>query len=230
MKTIAVVIAAIVLAGYFGFHVTHPSATIRYRLTLTVDTPEGIKTGSGVIQVTYAKAVRILGSSAEITIGVKGEAVVVDLGKRGLLFALLKAGKEPRSAPDWIVLKAFGFKGGALGSPPDANIARLQTLHGKKQLSSQELPLLVRFRDIHDPTSVERVDPDNLAASFGPGVRLADATIEITDDPVTNGIEKRLPWLKAVEERGGALDGTRFPDNNALKSNLGGLAFRQGGA
>lgn len=91
----AALIVVVLVGGYFGFNAMYPSATIRYRLTLAVNTPEGIKTGSGVIEVTYAKAVRLLGSSAEITTGVKGEAVVVDLGKRGILFALLKEGAKP---------------------------------------------------------------------------------------------------------------------------------------
>jgi hypothetical protein len=41
------------------------------------------------------------------------------------------------------------------------------------------------------------VDPNDLAASFGPGVTLKTATVEITDDPITKGIEIRLPWLKS---------------------------------
>jgi hypothetical protein len=71
------------------------------------------------------------------------------------------------------------------------------------------LPLLVRFRDISDPKTVEKVDPANLAASFGAGVKLTRATIEtvpsgywpfnlfgIGGSPVTRGIEARLPWWK----------------------------------
>ncbi len=82
---------------------------------------------------------------------------------------------------------------------------------GTKALSFAELPILVRFRDINDPTSVERVDPDNLAASFGPGVTLVNASIEIVSSgfwpfralglsgtPVTTGIEKRLVGLPAL--------------------------------
>ncbi len=53
--------------------------------------------------------------------------------------------------------------------------------------------MLVRFRNIRDPSSVETVDPDNLAKSFGAGVRLKRITVQITDDPVTSGIDKRLP-------------------------------------
>jgi copper chaperone CopZ len=43
--------------------------------------------------------------------------------------------------------------------------------------------------------AVQRVDPANLAASFGPGIRLKRITVEVTDDDVTTGIEKRLRWL-----------------------------------
>jgi hypothetical protein len=65
--------------------------------------------------------------------------------------------------------------------------------------------MLVRFRDIADPTSVEKVDPDNLAASFGEGVKLRRITVQLTDDPVTTGIEKRLGWLRSVGEERGTL-------------------------
>jgi hypothetical protein len=57
--------------------------------------------------------------------------------------------------------------------------------------------VLVQFRDPSDPTSVEPVDPLDLAASFEPGVTLKSAFVEITDDPITRGIEDRLPWLKS---------------------------------
>jgi hypothetical protein len=47
---------------------------------------------------------------------------------------------------------------------------------------------------------------------------------------VTEGvIERALPWLKDATERGGSIDGTRFPATNALRSNLGALAFKRRG-
>ena len=55
--------------------------------------------------------------------------------------------------------------------------------------------MLVTFADRDDPTSVARVDPDDLAASFGEGVKLRRITVQLTDDPVTSGIEERLGWL-----------------------------------
>jgi hypothetical protein len=63
-------------------------------------------------------------------------------------------------------------------------------------LAPNALPMLVRFRDVGDPKSVELVDPDHLDASFGPGVKILRAKAEITNEPITAGIEKRLRWLK----------------------------------
>ena len=63
-----------------------------------------------------------------------------------------------------------------------------------------DYPMLVTFTDIDDPKSVQRVDPANLAASFGPGIRLKRITVEVTDDDVTTGIEKRLRWLDHLEQ------------------------------
>lgn len=53
----------------------------------------------------------------------------------------------------------------------------------------------MRFRDVGNPHTVEEVNPDNLAASFGPGVHLKALTVQLTGEPVTLGIRDRLPWL-----------------------------------
>ena len=98
------------------------------------------------------------------------------------------------------------------------------------ELAPGDLPLLVRFRDINDPRTVERVDANDLAASFGPGVYLKRATIEITRDPVTTGIEKRLAWLGPLRSRGASLDGDKSVarSSNALANVLGPGSFQAG--
>lgn len=169
------ILFGVALLGGLALYVAWPSATIRYRLTLEVETPEGLRSGSGVIQVRYVKAIPFLGVSAAWGATVTGEAVAVDLGPRGVLFALLKEGEDPRSAPEYIVLRAFGFPYGAMPTPVAEGIARIAALRGRTELPIGSLPLLVRFRDLSDPKSVERVDPGNLAASSGEGVRLTRA-------------------------------------------------------
>jgi hypothetical protein len=187
----------------------------RYRLTVEVETPEGLKTGSSVVEVSTT----IAGKNSIPTPGyvsrrARGEAVTVDLGKRGVLFGLLRSDENS----DWAAGVMFGFA-------PDVPIPRdadgkydsaahfrdrfMAMLENRKLIvlperfkSSEGLarPMLVRFRDINDPTTVERVDPDNLTASFGEGTKLRRVTVQLTDDPVTTGIEKRLGWLK--DQRG----------------------------
>lgn len=62
-----------------------------------------------------------------------------------------------------------------------------------------QYPMLVTFGDIADPASVTLVDPGDLAASFGPGVKLKAVTLDVTDEPVTLGrVEGVLGWLDQI--------------------------------
>jgi len=73
--------------------------------------------------------------------------------------------------------------------------------------------MMVTFGDLADPTSVAEVDPDYLAATFGEGVKLKRVTVELTDDPVTTGIEARLGWLPGYYDK--MLDGRAINTINA---------------
>jgi hypothetical protein len=190
MKNRAIVVLAIVGLSVLSFNYMYPSATHRYRLTLVADDNGKPVVGSGVIEASYWKQIQIL-SSAEYGSSARGEAVIVDFGEKGLLFSLLK-GDDVHSDADWIVPLAFGIE---RTSPAEIEVYQLRALTGKTELPLSKLPILVRFRDINDPKTVERVDPNNIAASLGPGVTLVAATIEITGDPVSTGIEKRLAWM-----------------------------------
>lgn len=64
--------------------------TYRYRLTVEVETPEGLRIGSSVIEVRTHKGAAFPGpEAATAQVQVRGEAVAVDLGYRGVVFALL---------------------------------------------------------------------------------------------------------------------------------------------
>ena len=100
MKRLGIFLALIV-AAVAVYRVAYPSVTVRYRLTLEAQVEGEPKTGSGVIEVTYSKIVQLWGRT-DLGIGVRGEAVVLDLGSRGTLFALLKADTDSRSIPESI--------------------------------------------------------------------------------------------------------------------------------
>ena len=76
-----------------------------------------------------------------------------------------------------------------------------------------DYPELVRFRDIRDPKTVELVDPNDLAKSFGAGVKLRRIMLTVVDGPVTVGIEQRLPWLVRYGNK--MLDGSELESFDA---------------
>ncbi len=188
--------------------------TYRYRLTVEVDTPEGLRTGSSVIEVTTRISGRYsIPNPGQVIHSVRGEAVVVDLGSRGTLLIdwastvlFLAAPQVPlattRGLPNSshldfdIRFKAALALAGAQVIPRDYR-DRIGSRHQPGDPPSA-WPMMVRFRDLADPKSVEKINPDDLSASFGAGVKLRRITAERTDDPVTSGILARLPWLDSA--------------------------------
>ncbi|MEQ1718867.1 MAG: hypothetical protein ABL907_23265 [Hyphomicrobium sp.] len=233
---LAILLAVMVGPPYTLFQTAYPTVTHRYRLTLVADDNGKPVTGSSVIEASYWKAPMFMLSPAEYGSSARGEAVAVDFGEKGVLFALLK-GEDVHSDASWIVRTAFGIE---RFSPPDAELRKLRALRGSTELPFSSLPILVRFRDINDPKTVERVDPNNLAASFGPGVKLINVTIEIvhsglwplnvfgiTGTPLTTGIEKQLAWLPNYYDK--LLDGDRTHGagaENRLANSLGSGNFK----
>lgn len=181
--------SSVTASAIAGCGLVAPHWVYRYRLTLEVDTPNGVKTGASVIEVRRKKAI-----NGAIEGKVQGEAAVVDLGDRGLLFALLRG---ERGGPDWpfsFIHRPLAALLGTEDMVSETALDKLVRLQGTSlELTPPDYPTLVRFRDPRDPRSVEAVDPANLAASFGPGVRLKRIVVQVTDDPVTTGIDKVLP-------------------------------------
>ena len=177
--------------------------TYRYRLTVEVETPDGLKTGSSVIEV--RQRLGYAGSSPgnlAVERRARGQAVAVDLPGGRTLFALLQSEDNIDWASNVMLRVAPNYQYEAFEDKFD----NMLLLKGAVELPRtwprlgrdfrmSGYPMLVTFGDIRDLTSVERVDPDDLAASFGEGVSLKRITVEMTDDPVTTGIEKRLGWL-----------------------------------
>jgi hypothetical protein len=179
--------------------------TIRYRLTLEVETPEGTKTGSGVIEHAARwndGILRGLGAGPGLAVATRGEAIIVDLGARGLLLCLLTRDiTRPGSSDELLLPAIFPFEkwGGAIDNY-SAYLGRLEWRKPVADAPLKRLPMLARLRDPQDPATAERVDPTNLAATFGAGVRLVRVTAQITDDPLAPpAIENKLPWIRTLQ-------------------------------
>ena len=191
----------------------------RYRLTVEVETPEGLKTGSSVIEVKQ-RLVRAGSSPANMAVErrVRGEAVAVDLPGGRTLFALLRSDNNV----DWASYVMQTFAPHTDSETFAQQLDNMLLLEGEIVLprtfppvghleERSAYPMLVTFGDLDDPTSVEEVDPDDLAATFGEDVSLKRITVQVTDDPVTSGIERRLGWLGNIREMN--LSNEDFPED-----------------
>ncbi|MEA3039428.1 MAG: hypothetical protein QOE79_1941 [Sphingomonadales bacterium] len=162
----------------------------RYRMTVVVDTPQGPRTGSSVIEV-RGRSTGPLAASA-FTRRARGEAVFVDLPGGHTLFALLSSPSNGYDAAGLYPVLAYEST-----LPPGHDWH--QEFEGLKRerepalLPSDAYPRLITFRDPKDAKSIEVVDPADLAAVFGPGIALKNIEIAITSDPVTKKLSSRLP-------------------------------------
>lgn len=205
-----VVLPAIVLASCGSGYEELPS--YRYRLTVEVETPEGIRSGSSVIEVrTWLAGPNTVPNPNVIRTRENGEAVTIALGSRGKLYALLRSG----NFMDWP---------GRVAIPPlttkrvdpqlyrRAEIESARSLKGVREISKvrlsashemQNWPDLVRFEDESRPDTIKWVDPTKLDSIFGRGYAVRRVTIQIVEAPVTRSIFADLPWLadKSAEAR-----------------------------
>lgn len=203
-----------------------PNNALRYKMTVEVDTPEGVKSGF---------TVREMGLSTDnimrpTTGSLKGEAVAVDLPGGQVLFALLTGGDG-----DVDYAMQIGGRAEVWGkSPSEPRYGPVELYPAAPNTVGLErtdpLPMLVRFRDLSNPKSVERVAPANLAATFGPGVRLRRITVEMTDGDVTTGIERRFSWWGIYRNEQRRLNGNNSiaMSTNDLADNIGTGTFSVG--
>ncbi|MEP5937736.1 MAG: hypothetical protein ABJ239_05370 [Erythrobacter sp.] len=186
-------------------------------MTVEVDTPEGLKTGSSVIEIeTRLETNPESPASQRTSRRVKGEAAFVNLGERGSLFALLRSEDDVDFAKRIMFLMApkgrdkngdpfLGRFNNMLEMTEPVELPATQAEINPSLAEMKGQPMLVTFGDLDDPSSVARVDPDDLAASFGDGVSLRRITVQMTNDRVTTNIENRISWFDKVEANGGGL-------------------------
>lgn len=217
MKKIGIVaivlITLLIAAGAYAMGDLYVSGTWRYKTTVVIETPEGLRTGSAVREVSNsASSIKLGFSQATNPAKAIGEAVVVDLGKRGKLFALMSGYKWGPDYAHSILYDVFPSERG--GTTPEGIRFYKNLKAGPKVLTLEQYPVLVTFRDINDPKTVApvlelssnqkwppafSVKADHFQELFGEGVRLKEITIEMTDEPVTWGVvDKIIP--KAYDE------------------------------
>jgi hypothetical protein len=189
----------------------------KYRLTVAVETPEGVKSASGVIAVHPDRSYSRGGRTQA-----KGDAVFVDLGGGKNLVALMAHTDNPLDLDgiNYVALRAYGAAGGKRVSFTDMN-----RMTGIVPVKDGLIPVLVTFADPKNSGSARLVAPDDVAGALGEGFRLREITAEAVPngvwpldfggplgEPVTRGIETRLPWLNGADNAAGrALKAAALP-------------------
>ncbi len=184
------------------------------KLIVTVETPSGPARGEAVVRVNITTTPDAItppearGMHSAYT----GEAAMVALGEGRYLFALLGAEVQRTIETFGDAPPGFGVKAGkaAVGEWNDTIVA----MRERRPLPRRAWPRFVTFADIADPASVQLVDPDDLAATFGPGHRIAAVELELTGEAPTDGaVEKVLGWI-------GSLKGRLKPTNKKFADEL----------
>jgi len=216
----AVLAMAIALAG------CGRSESYRYKLTLAVDTPTGVKRASSVAQVLFWDvSIPARGTMHKL----RGQALYLDLGPGARPLIALLTSHRPSpcvTCPGNIrtldggpslrlISRVYGI---AQSTDYRDDIPRIARLRGPHRITPNDLPDLVTFEDINNPSTVIEVDPNNLQATLGPDVSWNELTLESTDEPITKGIELKLPWIPAYWC--GMLDGRRYHDKATLANTL----------
>jgi hypothetical protein len=174
----------------------------KYRLTVAVETPEGVKSASGVISVHPDRGYSRGGQTRT-----RGDAVLVDLpGGKNLvaMMAHLDGNVLELDGMSYVALRAYNAAGRKV------SFTEMNRMTGDVAVSGALIPVLVTFSDLRDPGSAHTVPPDDLESALGKGFRLQGISAEVVPngvwpldfggllgEPVTRGIEAKLPWWNA---------------------------------
>lgn len=210
--------------------------TVRFRMTVEVQTPKGIRSGSSVMEISaWNKKISMYGRTRGRDF--RGEAVPVTLPDGRILVALIVAEREdygefsdialgtldPFYRNDWVE----SVERIANDTAPRWSrvVAPTHKAWNPAVAPVSNYPLIVTMRDANSPASVAPVDPDDLEASFGPGYSIKAITFEVTDEPLTREIGGKLPWLQAYWSEGLTLKpDPRDFSNGSIGDRISGLS------
>lgn len=215
MRAIAIILAGLVCA-VVAWKVVFPTYTHRYRLTISIEVDGQVHTGSSVIEIAYVRQPELPSVGDFAPPRVRGQAPFVDLEQYGAVVAALHPGaiRNGSSNVTYLAMKAYGVGG---GYEAYRTIAQQR---GRRDLSADNMPLLIWFEKVGDPTTAQVLDPRDFSSKLGPDARLHAAYVEITDDPIQVDIDKKLPWYPELAERQRGNPPIQYPGHLELLRDL----------
>jgi hypothetical protein len=223
-----VISAFIVAGGYAACSLIYPTFYVRYRLSLDVDADGNVQTSSGVVEADYSILSNFrFGEGPKFGSDFHGNAITIDLGKRGLVFVVNMPSQTRHrvyrresqilgsSSLASLPLDLYGSSPSQYPSGMADQFRNILRQTGSNDVPIDVLPMFVRFRDINDEKSIEEVDPGDLAATLGPGVKLVRARFELTRDPITPVPADWPNWL--IEHKDDAASRTYYGGSDPHK-------------
>jgi hypothetical protein len=224
LKISAVLVGLVALGIYFSF----PNYKHRYRLTIEAEVDGAVRVSSSVIEVhwrLWPSALAGLFGGGVGDVRVYGQAIFIDLGQYGALLALVwPSNVTPPSdaiGADFLAIRAFnpGPDLRSSGYPLTWSLLRAMSWRtGTTTLTSQNLPGFIWLPNINEKDSARPLIAKEFSSVFNGTVQLRTAWVEITTDPVTTGLEDRLPWLRSLADQQRKSGITSYPGQFVLEA------------
>ena len=193
-RLITFVTIIFVLAGAYVYY--FPWATLRFKMTAEFETPQGPRTGSGVVEATYGIQFNPVGGDVPLilrTFTVRGDAIAVEIPNASPVYVTLRPVSHQNLGVE--LIRALGENWTKSGREW---IAEVQSRTGVGRITPEAAPLLVTFRDPQFETSGRGSLPTD---EISPGVRLRGIRVEVTNEPISRNIHRHLPWLTTERYR-----------------------------
>lgn len=197
-KLILFIVSLFVLTGCFN----DDTVTVRFRAIVVLEVDGEEREFSNVMQFKYTKLEPGNVRQARSDIKMWGEAIIVDLDKRGKAYILpiLYTEQQKFGTSTYFTdnLLRTLRDGKRLRDLKQTQLELLREFEGRKKLlvRGDYRPTFVYFKDETKPKSLHYLDAASLDVYFGQGVKFISAEIERTDANFTNGeLAKHLPWI-----------------------------------
>lgn len=191
MKVLAAIFAFLFVAWMILAYVIYPKEIWHYKISVTIATPEGDRTGYSIREVTRQRGIGPLpemGSALEVI----GEGVIIDLGARGQAIALLGGTVVDAAIYSFFRVLIDKPLDEAFDLPPEYHPIIIHYKNGERKWAAikrvyRTLPRM--------GAKLPAVIEDNLDLAFGDGVYLKKIEVSKVskDHPITQQIAPYLP-------------------------------------
>ena len=191
--------------AFLVYWIKFPAYSHRMKVFIEIEEGEEVRSGSGVIEVTWQFQPEGFGYSV---CSLNGDAIPIQLKNTPVLAVLYQYRNEylPARIPVdqspmglcYIALFAHGL--GVQQSP--STLRALAHKSGRVQVPARGIPSFVVFSDPRVPSSARLVFDKDFPDVLGPDVRLRGVSLELTNEPITRGaVERVVPAVATVLAR-----------------------------